>query len=235
MPIMVNTGDDMTPSETIKLRRKILGVLIQKARTQAGKTVKECAQTLGISPRSFSAIEKGKKDIDLAQLETLARFLGLSPLKIWNGKLPILPTQRFTPPSEEAVKVRHKIIGLLLEQARKQAGKSVTEAAKAIGVSANTMRAYEKGEKAIPLSHLELLADLYGVDKGYFLQQSLFPPDEHERLAEEFEKFIRLPPEIRQFVVKPTNILYLKSAMHLSKMSAEEIRNLAESLLDITL
>ena len=225
----------MAPSETIKLKRKILGVLIQKARTQAGKTVKECAQALGISPRTFSSNEKGKKDINLAQLETLARFLGISPLKIWNGNLPAYPAAEFIPPSEEAVKVRHKIIGLLLEKARKQAGKSVSEAAKEAGISTKTLRAYERGEKAVPLSHLELLADLYGIDKGYFLQQGLFPPDEREQLAEEFEQFARLPPEIREFVVKPANILYLKSAMRLSKMSAEEIRSFAESLLDITL
>lgn len=225
----------MALSETIKLRRKILGVLVQKARTQAGKTIKECAQALGISPRTFSSIEKGEKELDLAQLETLAHFLGISPLMIWDGNLPEAPAAAFNPPSEEAVKVRHKIIGLLLEQARKQAGKSTTEAARRLGVSARTIRAYEKGEKAVPLSHLELLADLYGIEKGYFLQQSLFPPDERQRLAEEFEQFAKLPPEIREFVVKPANILYLKSAMHLSRMSAEEIRSFAESLLDITL
>ncbi|RLC81718.1 MAG: hypothetical protein DRI61_03495 [Chloroflexi bacterium] len=224
----------MASPEALKLRRKILGLVIQRARVQARKTIRECAEAIGISPRSFSAVEKGDKDLSLPQLEILARLLGLSPRKLWDGVLPEESSEEFQPPSEKAINVRHKIIGLLLEEARAKAGKSLTESARALGVSTRTLKAYEKGDKPIPLSHLDVLAELYGVDRDYFLQQGLFPPDEREKLAEEIEGFLKLPPEIRQFVVKPANVLYLRSAMHLSKLSAEEIRKLAESLLDIT-
>ncbi len=221
----------MNPAE-VKLKRKILGVVIRKARKRAGKTIKECAQALGISPRSFASIEKGARDLSLPQLEILARFLGISPRKLWNGEVPDLDSE-LKLPSEEAVKVRDKIIGLLLKEAREEAGKSLKESAKAIGVSTRTLKAYEMGQKPVPLIHLEALADFYGVEKEHFLQQSLFG-DEELSLEEEYKRFRELPPEIRKFVIKPANVLYLRSAMALSRMSADEIRRLAESLLDIT-
>jgi hypothetical protein len=43
-----------------------------------------------------------------------------------------------------------------------------------------------------------------------------------------------LPPDLRDFVLKPTNTLYLRIAMLLSSMKADSLRQIAETLLDIT-
>lgn len=217
----------------ISIKRKILGIVLEKARTKAGKTLKECAKAIGVTPLYLAKVEKGEKELDLAQLEILARFLGFPPLVLWEGNLDSPHSESPFPPPEEAVKVRHKIIGLLLEKARIQAGKSPLEAAKFLGISARTLKAYEKGDKPVPLSHLETLAEFYGLGKDFFLQQALFSED--EKLQKEIEYFLKLPEEIRAFVANPSNILYLKSAMHLSKLSAQALRDFAASLLDITL
>jgi hypothetical protein len=43
-----------------------------------------------------------------------------------------------------------------------------------------------------------------------------------------------LPPDVRDFVLSPTNALYLRIAMLLSAMKADSLRQIAETLLDIT-
>jgi hypothetical protein len=43
-----------------------------------------------------------------------------------------------------------------------------------------------------------------------------------------------LSPEVREFVLKPTNQLYLRIAQLLSTMKADSLREIAETLLDIT-
>ncbi len=220
-------------AKAFEIKRKILGVALEKARLRAGKSLKDCAKAIGVSPAYLAQVEKGAKDLDLAQLEILARYLGVPALALWEGEVEDSPQQQTFPPPEEVVKVRRKIIGLLLEKARLQSGKSLSEAAKSLGISVNTLRAYEKGEKLVPLPHLEALADFYQVDKDFFMQQALF--GQEEALDKEVENFLKLPEEIRRFVANPSNILYLRSAMYLSKLSVEALREFAASLLDITL
>ena len=43
-----------------------------------------------------------------------------------------------------------------------------------------------------------------------------------------------MPPEIREFVLKPSNALYLRIALLLSAMKADSLRQIAETILDIT-
>jgi hypothetical protein len=48
-------------------------------------------------------------------------------------------------------------------------------------------------------------------------------------------KFLELPTDIQTFVTNPTNIPYLEIAKKLSNLSADQLRSIAESLLDITI
>jgi hypothetical protein len=49
------------------------------------------------------------------------------------------------------------------------------------------------------------------------------------------QEFLKLPPEVRDFVCQPVNRPYLNVARNLSTMSTEKLRSVAEGLLDITL
>jgi len=225
----------MASKEAFKIQRKILGLILQRARLKAGKSLKECAQVLYISPRTLSQIEQGRKDISLPQLEVLAGFLNVPLSRLWTDELEENNASEFHPPPEEAFVLRRKVIGILLREAREKAGKTLKESAAAIGISPRRLSAYENGKKDIPVVELEALARFYGVETEFFLQEPLVPLDDREKLEREIRAFRQLPPEIREFITKPSNILYLKSAMCLSEMSAEELRKFAETLLDITL
>jgi hypothetical protein len=44
----------------------------------------------------------------------------------------------------------------------------------------------------------------------------------------------QLPAEVREFMLEPGNLLYIRLAMRLSPLSAETLRSIAEELLEIT-
>lgn len=60
-----------------RIQRKLQGVLLRQARELAGKTQKDCAAVLGISPRQVSQYEWGEQEIPAAELQVLAPHLGV--------------------------------------------------------------------------------------------------------------------------------------------------------------
>jgi transcriptional regulator with XRE-family HTH domain len=70
-----------------------------------------------------------------------------------------LPVTSATPkPVLDALAIRRKIIGVLLQGARLRSGKTKKECGEVIGVSASAMGRFEDGSKDITLPQLELLA-----------------------------------------------------------------------------
>lgn len=69
---------------------------------------------------------------------------------------------------KERLALRTRIIGLLLRNAREYAGKSKQECAEALGVSPDTVTAYEEGRKPISLPEVEVLAYLTGTPVSHF-------------------------------------------------------------------
>jgi hypothetical protein len=51
---------------------------------------------------------------------------------------------------------------------------------------------------------------------------------------QDFEKFAQLPADMREFVLKPINRSYLELAVRLSEMKVEQLRGIAEGILEIT-
>ena len=49
----------MPTTDAFAIRRKIIGVLLQGARLRAGRTKKECADVIGVSPAILTAYEEG--------------------------------------------------------------------------------------------------------------------------------------------------------------------------------
>ncbi|MGQ9625829.1 MAG: helix-turn-helix domain-containing protein [Anaerolineae bacterium] len=216
----------MQSQEAMVLRNKVIGVLLRKARLKAGKSLKECAQALHCSSRVISQFEVGRKAISLPQLEVLARLFNIPLRYFWEEEAVFAEEEPL--PSEQILLLRRKMIGVLLRQARLQAGLSQEEVAKALECSPGRISRYEFGEQDIPLPHLEALANLLNVPISYFWpEQSQSEQDYLARLNE-------MPPEVRDFALKPTNESYIRAAMKLSEMPVESLREFASNLLDIT-
>ncbi len=70
---------------------------------------------------------------------------------------------------------------------------------------------------------------------GDFFEDQTGAPNQAEAKRQSVDSLSELPPDVREFVLKPTNALYLRIALLLSSMKADSLRQIAETLLDITL
>jgi len=85
--------------------------------------------------------------------------------------------------TEKKLILRNRIIGLLLRDAREQAGRTKSECAAALGISASTITAYEDGRQSISLPELEVLAYVLNTPITHFLDPDPQLATEKESLA----------------------------------------------------
>jgi len=224
----------MSIQAQVTLRSRKLGVLIRDARLAARKTVPVCAQSIGVTAGIFRAWEEGRRSPSLPELEVLSYSLNLPIRRFWSKD-----ATSDDEPSTDSMNlpailgIRQRLIGAHLRQEREKASLSPSALAELSGIPTARLRAYELGERPIPLPVLEGLTSLLG---GQI--EMLFDQTGHIGLwmvqQKAIQDFLQLPPELQNFVCKPVNRPYLELAMKLSGMSTDKLRSVAEDILDIT-
>ena len=106
-------------------------------------------------------------------------------------------------------------------------------AAEKSGLSADRIEAVENGTADMPISELEVLVRALrsGLED---LIDDHGPIGNWLQAQEEFDAFKELPQDMRAFILRPINRSYLDLAIRLSEMKVEELRTIAESILEIT-
>ena len=224
----------MAIKSQIAIRSKTLGLLIRDARTTTRRSVTECAQAIGVKPGVFRAYEEGRKALSLPELEALVYFLDLPMDHFWSKEIKSgkpLPHENLDLP--KLLSVRQRKIGALLRQERMNASISIRNLANETGISGARIKAYELGERPMPLPELEALVKALGGRVESFFDRT-GPIGQWLMNEEAIRDFLGLPLELRQFVAMPVNRPYLELAMKLSNMSKDKLRSVAEDLLDIT-
>lgn len=219
----------------ITIRSKKLGVLIRDARLAARRTTKECAEAMGISRALLLAYEEGRRAPSLPELEVLVYYLRLPLTHFW-GRQAISGEAPVTEPLDlpRLMSLRQRLIGALLRQERNQANLSLKDVAVQTGLPAARLKAFELGERPIPLPELEVVLTALGGRVEDFFDKN--GPVGRWLLSQGLvQGFLELPEEMRSFVSQPVNRPYLELAMKLSEMSKDRLRSVAEGLLDITL
>jgi transcriptional regulator with XRE-family HTH domain len=219
----------------LELRAKKLGVLIRDARLAARRTPDECAKAMGVTRRVLKAYEEGRRAPSLPEVETLAFFLSLPMEHFW-GKAAVSDESAESDSLDlpQLAQLRQRMIGALLRQERINANLSVKTVAQETGVPARRIKAYELGERPIPLPELEALVNaLSGRVETFFDQGGPIGQWMAEQKA--VKEFLDLPADLQAFIGQPVNRPYLELAVKLSSMSSEKMRSVAEGLLDITL
>ncbi|MFZ5917819.1 MAG: helix-turn-helix domain-containing protein [Chloroflexota bacterium] len=214
------------------LRQKILGVLIRRARLEAGKSIKEAAEVLDCSPDRLSQYESGERALSLPETEMLARFFGVPLDDLLDETRQ--PETTPAPPPAALIDLRHKIIGVELRQARQTAGLTLNEVAEKLGCSPHQVSQYERGVRPIPLPELEALAGLLNLRFSTLVDAELGPDNPQARLQRNLERLALLPEPLQDFVLNPVNALYIEMAMKVSQLPVGTLRQIAEGLLDIT-
>jgi len=216
------------------IRTKKLGILIRYARLAARRGIPECAKAIGVTNGIFRAYEEGRRAPSLPEMEVLAYFLDIPFRRFWSKEAvsdDMSPTESLNLPV--LVGVRQRMIGALLRQARLKASISPKALSEQSGTSTSRIRAYELGERSIPLPELEgLISLLNGQIESLFDQTG--PVGQWLSQQQAIQDFKKLPPELQDFVCKPVNRPYLDLALKLSELSTEKLRSVAENLLDIT-
>jgi len=219
----------------ITIREKKLGVLIRDARTAERRSIKECADAIGIKPGLFRAYEEGRRAPSLPELEALVFFLKIPISQFWGTEtLSDTPAPLEHEDITRLIALRHRMIGALVRQERTNANMSIRHLSAETGISQSRLKAYELGEKIVTVPELESILTVMGSRIETFFDQS-GPVGEWMSSQQAMQKFTDLPAELKDFVCQPVNRPYLELAMKLSSMSRDKLRSVAEGLLDITL
>lgn len=225
-------GDVMPNQEVVDLRNRILGALIQHARHQARVTEQECAAALGISESAFVAYERGAASISLPELELLARFIEV-PLSAFRATSLSGSQEPRLPNAEIFLPLRHRIVGARLRQVRQEARRTQQDLADILECPGDQIADYEYGRRSVPFAELEIISRALNISLEVFFDKESEVGQWH-KLEEQFERFKKLSPEMRDFVLRPINESYLELAMKLAAMPAGALRSIAEGLLEIT-
>src|SRR5512138_191852 len=198
----------MDTKSQITIRTKKLGVLIRDARLAARRSVQECAEALGVKQSTFRAYEEGSKAPSLPELETLVYYLDLPMEHFWSKETKAGNTPRHAKLDlPKLVAVRQRKIGALLRQERMKASISLRSLAQETGISSGRIKAFELGERSIPLPELEVLVRTLGGRVETLFDRS--GPIGQWMISEEtIQKFMELPIELREFVATPVNRPY---------------------------
>lgn len=219
----------------VTLRAKKLGVLIRDARQAGRRSVEECARAMGITKGVLRAYEEGIRAPSLPELEVLAYYLKLPVDHFW-GKESISddaePTESLDLP--RLIDLRQRMIGALLRSSRNNSGLSVKAVSLETGIPSGRINAYELGERPVPLPELEVLLNAMGGKVEALLDQN-GPIGQWMVNQKSMRQFLELPKELQAFVCQAVNRPYIELAMKISSMSTEQLRSVAEGLLDITL
>jgi len=219
----------------ITIREKKLGVLIRDARTAERRSIKECADAIGIKPGLFRAYEEGRRAPSLPELEALVFFLKIPISQFWGTEtISDTPAPLEHEDVTRLIALRHRMIGALIRQERTNANMSIRHLSTETGISQSRLKAYELGEKIVTVPELESILTVMGSRIETFFDQS-GPVGEWMSSQQAMQKFMDLPAELKDFVCQPVNLPYLELAMKLSSMSRDKLRSVAEGLLDITL
>ncbi len=223
------------PPIAIAIRSKKLGVLIQGARLAYEKSTEECAEALGISTEQFGSYERGAASPSLPELEALAFYLRIPMDYFWGRE--IVDLTRDEPQifeKDRLMRLRNRVIGATLRQARLEAGLTTLELSSSAGINEEQLNSYELGEQSIPLPELEVLANSVNRTIKDF-QDSRGPIGKWIKQQQAMKNFDDLSPELQDFISRPINRPYLEIAQRLSEMSVDKLRTVAEGLLEITL
>jgi transcriptional regulator with XRE-family HTH domain len=234
---MCKEGRMISDQEAL-IRNKITGVLLRTARLRAGREIAECAATLSRDPAFFERAEEGQEALSLPQLESLALFLNV-PVQYLIGEQELPTAQVPSDPAyyEERMKLQHRIVGVILQQARAQSGRTLADVASSLGWEPERLAQAEWGEESIPLVELQALAAELGIPFDTFVdQREPSPPQGRPREVSPHAaaQLSHLSAELRAFIAKPINVPYLQVALNLSQMPAQVLRQLASGLFEIT-
>jgi transcriptional regulator with XRE-family HTH domain len=222
----------MVDKQALALRAKLLGARMREARMANGKSLRQVAKAIGISSSTLSSCELGNRAISLPDLELFAFNLRVPLQALLAGKAaPSAANSEFD--QDMMRSLRNRVIGTSLRVHRKNAGKTIRDLAKHVGLPPSRISAYERGERSIPIPELQVISEALERSVEDYIETE-GPVGEWAACQRVYDLAYEMSPELRQFLSQPTNLQYLQLAKRLSELPVERLRSVAEGLQDIT-
>ncbi len=217
------------------IRAKKLGVLLRKAREDAGRSKKECGLSIGVSSSTINSFENGVKSPSLPQLEMLAHSLKVPIEFFWKDDIsPDSSSTNENIHTEHHLSLRNQSVGKLLQEARIKKDLTFKDIREKTSVTPGRMKKYENGDSAMQIPELERLCQVLDLRINELIAtDNTIGEWIHEKKA--IEDFKKLTLETQAFISQPVNQPYIELASHLSTLSAKQLRAIAEGLLEITI
>ena len=136
-------------------------------------------------------------------------------------------------PRDEYVTLRSRVLGAQLRKARQDASLTLEALAEQVGLPPEQLAAYEMGQQAVPLTELTSIASATRVSLSFFLETGN-RIGQWLALQESFKGFSELPESTRAFISNPSNRSFVDLAMWFSSLDVNELRGLAESILNLS-
>ena len=220
-------------AESYRIRAKMVGVLLRDARLNADRSADDCARLLRVTPQQIEAWEFGEGVPSLPQLELLANYLDVPVSHFWSTET-ISGSGGHSDIQKEYLALRDRMVGALLRQAREDSNVTLDALSQASHLSVDQITRYELGELPIPIHELSVLVSGVNRNMSYFLESSSFIG---QLLAarQEWKDFADMPEDVRRFAANPLNAGFIEFAVMLSQMPTDKLRQMAESMLEITM
>lgn len=217
-----------------RIRAHKIGVLIRDARLNRQKSIEDCASVLGTKAEHFVNVENGSRSPSLPELELLSYYFDLPIEHFWGSTtLGTNHNDGRILQADVLIPLRQRMIGVMLRQAREKQNMGVEALSQKAELSEEQLLSYELGEIPIPFTDIQSLADVLGFDVADFIDVH-GPYGEWRSRETLVAKFMELPEDLREFIMKPVNRPYMEIARRLSQLSTGELRQIAEGLLEIT-
>lgn len=201
---------------------------LQSTRMKCGKSIKNCADAIGVSSLYYKKFENGEIQLTLPELETLTAFLNISFFEIISDqeKSQISPD---ISSSAHLIEIRNSVIGTLLQIEREKRNISQKETSKLCAISPSRLRRYESGSTGIPLDDLLKLANFLSMDIDIFLDKNspigIWQQDQQNVLS-----FLTLPTDLQNFINDPANKPYLELTKALKNYKSEDLKTMADAI-----
>jgi transcriptional regulator with XRE-family HTH domain len=232
-----------TKTQIKTLRAHKLAALILDARLYARRTPEEACSLLGWDCYHLESLETARIAPSLPELEALAAIYAVPVDHFFGSKslsdeMPKLRVETMN----QRLQLRHRILGAMIMQSRTKQGLEREDLALLTDIPIDHLTDYELGQIPIPVTDLEDLTEVLNVDLELWVDSYAIPSRAtffHSEPVEEQDDQneimdSRLPKDLTEFITNPVNKQYLVIANKLSALPADQLRRIAESLLEIT-
>ena len=200
-----------TMQQRLELRNRILGAMIMQTRSRKNLSRDDLATMTGLTLEDVTAYELGLLPLPVTDLEEITRILQID-VNDWIDSYAI-PTRDM---------IRASKIAEPEQTQEEQAPQAV--AVTPLAVPSEAIQTHPEKPAEIPVQAPAPLAAISQPVSGEAIEIS-----ELESLLND-----KIPKELAEFIANPVNKQYLLLASNLSHMPADQLRRIAESLLEIT-